>query len=621
MRKPSAFVLWIILLLSVVCISPAKGSSINDGMVQLTYEGTAAGNLEYDQNFFFKGQQATFNFTVSGVSNVTFYLVPFMSSRGYVPVCRTAGPGSVSFSVNTSSLPIGLYQIVARAGSQEWDGVSSPATKDYQENPWLLAVIQRFNATWNFSGLPPLTIPYGLGINVHFSYPNAQDLEYLRMMSYAGVKLVRTDLFLVPNNSQSWSQQLSPWYNLAVAEAIYGIRPLFILDGNPLRGVPANTSTWDYAYANYAGNASLIFAKFNPIFEIWNEPNAGGAGYGFWGLYPEQAYSNAATAAIMRMEAATGDKATIIAPAAVYLGGTSNLFIEKFAKQLSPEAFRFLAAFSVHPYRNLAPETASQDYISLKENLSSENKTKPIVESEWGYGSLANGMLGQAEYYSRIYLTNLMNGIPVTILYEWQDGTASSWGLTLNENVLRLYGGPLEGTAAFMIKPAYFALYYLDYSLHGYTFSESYLNGHVFTQNDNGTVRYVNSALADESGVFFLKFVNGNLTKYVIWTDSRSSTFVLTPKLLGEFSSVNVTTLFGYQTTYLPNSSDEVNVPVTGLPEILTVAGRHHVATSFPSGYSYYIAATVIIGCIVIAAAGHVLMRRHHSRKNPNLQG
>jgi len=344
-------------------------------------------------------------------------------------------------------------------------------------------------------------------------------------------------------------------------------------------------------------------------------PTTAGAGYGFWGLYPEQAYSNAASAAIIRMEAATGGKATVIAPAAVYLGGTTNVFIERLAQQLNSEAFYFLSAFSVHPYRFPPPETASADYINLKEGLASENRSKPIVESEWGYESFASGVLKQAEYYPRIYLTNLMNGVPITVLYEWQDGTSSSWGLILNENVLEMYGGPLQGTSAYMIKPSYFTLYYLDYSLHGYTMSESYVNGGLFTQNENGTVRYVDPALANLSGVFLVKFVNGNLTKYVIWTDSSPSNFTLTSKLLGSFSSVNATTLFGHQTTYVANSSDEVSIPVTGLPEILTVGELHRVATAGPSGYTYYLLAGAIAACIIVAGAGYALLRRHHPTK------
>jgi len=614
MRRALVVVFTMVLLFPYTCALPAKASLASGGSVQLTYEGLATQSPDYDQNFFFKGQQAVFDFYVSGVSNVTFYLVPFMGTTGYVPVYRAPSPGYVNFTVNTSALSVGLYQIVARAGTQEWDGVSSAPTKDYQENPWLLAVIEGFNATEEFSKLPPLTVPYGLGVNVHFSSPDSQDLVYLRMMSYAGIKIVRTDLFLVPGSQQPWNQQLSPWYDLATAEKAVGIRPLFILDGNPLQIISPNTSTWDSAYASYAGNASLTFSQFNPIFEIWNEPNDGGAGYGFWGLYPEQAYSNAASAAIIRMEAATGGKATVIAPASIYVGGTANTFIVRFGKQLNPTAFEHLAAFSVHPYRFPPPETASPDYISLKQDLQSENRSKPIVESEWGYETYAVGMLKQAEYYPRIYLTNLMNGVPITILFDWPDGPSFSWGLILDDDVLAGRGGPLLGSQAYMVKPSYFSLYYLDYSLNGYQFNQAYVNDRLFSEYQNGSFSYMDPSLAGQAGIYLLKFVRGRSVRYVLWSTNGTSNVTLTPNLLGSFSSVSVTNLFGYSHNATVSGGRAV-VTTSGVPEILTVTASSSTQTT-PLLGKLVPAAAVAAAAAVVVATIFALGRRtdRHSR-------
>ena len=146
-------------------------------------------------------------------------------------------------------------------------------------------------------------------------------------------------------------------------------------------------------------------------------------------------------------------------------------FVESFAQS---GALEYLDAFSVHPYRNCDwPEHALPGWSSLRQALSggsrkrssnsshrrgvanntrddsdsSRGATIPLVSSEWGYSALWPTAVMrknegkdifdpasptgcdealQAKFLPRMWLTNLMQGVRLSIWYNFKDGRLAS---------------------------------------------------------------------------------------------------------------------------------------------------------------------------------------------------
>ncbi|MGC8674750.1 MAG: hypothetical protein ACP5TI_06555, partial [Thermoprotei archaeon] len=180
------------------------------------------------------------------------------------------------------------------------------------------------------------------------------------------------------------------------------------------------------------------------------------------------------------------------------------------------------------------------------------------VESEWGYSTAGVTILQQAQYYSRIYLTNLMCKVPISVLYDWQDdGTNLSngedcFGVIQNGAQLRSDGGTLEGTGVYFIKPSYYALYETAYSLNGYTFSESL-----------DAVSYLpHYAYASSPYVYLLRFVNGGSVKYALWSTEGPISLNL-PASLFNCSLIRAVNAFGSAQIIAANPCFEVTATQT----------------------------------------------------------
>jgi hypothetical protein len=121
----------------------------------------------------------------------------------------------------------------------------------------------------------------------------------------------------------------------------------------------------------------------------------------------------------------------------------------------------------VHPYRDprMPPETAASDYKKLRELIARyappEKKNMPILSGEWGYSTHTHGVSleEQAAYIVRQQLSNLLNGVPLSIWYDWKND-----GLDRNENEHNF------GTVSYDLKPkpAYIELRNMVRELNGY---------------------------------------------------------------------------------------------------------------------------------------------------------
>ena len=128
----------------------------------------------------------------------------------------------------------------------------------------------------------------------------------------------------------------------------------------------------------------------------------------------------------------------------------------------------YLDAVSVHPYRSPqhSPETAAADYHKLREMIdryapASRKGKLPILSGEWGYSTWKKGVSleTQADFAARQQLANLLEGVPLSIWYDWKND-----GPDPNENEHN-FGTVQQDLAP---KPAYMAIRTLTQELSGY---------------------------------------------------------------------------------------------------------------------------------------------------------
>jgi hypothetical protein len=273
------------------------------------------------------------------------------------------------------------------------------------------------------SDLPPLIIPQGCCVNIHFAGAGHQ--KEIKLINKAGFKFIRMDISWTSIEQKkgvyNWTQ-----YDILTKElAKSGIRPLYILDyGNPLYtkkawNYPPTTSKAIAAYAKWAAAAAKHFKGQHVVWEIWNEPNGG------WFWKPKanvQQYIKLALATAKAIRKANPN-ATIIAPAC---SGIDWSFLKEVCKS---ELLKYINGVSVHPYRDEPPETVIADYIKLKKiinkyaPLNKKNKI-PIICSEWGYNygwwSKITPKI-QGEYLVRIQIIDEWMRIPITTWYDFAD--------------------------------------------------------------------------------------------------------------------------------------------------------------------------------------------------------
>lgn len=273
------------------------------------------------------------------------------------------------------------------------------------------------NRIWRL--IKDAAVPNGLGVNIHDH--SDDDLDLVAAM---GFRLVRTDV--------SWSKierrpGVYDWTGIdsLVARTLRrGLVPLLILAySNPLYAATwkGDSGRLDWAYeppvSDPARNAYVAFAQAAAaryssavIWEIWNEPDL------TFGKPPKlDAYLRLAAEACRAMRRVQPEVA-IIGPAT---SGFPMGFLQDFVRSDRDGCFD---AVSVHPYRDSKPESALRDWQRLDEVMqqTANARGKVAIDSEWGY-SVQGGKWSeqrQAEYVTRLYLTDLLAGVPITIIYD-----------------------------------------------------------------------------------------------------------------------------------------------------------------------------------------------------------
>ncbi len=419
------------------------------------------------------------------------------------------------------------------------------------------------------TGIPSLRVPDAVGVNIHFTGAPKRDLD---LIAAAGFGFVRMDFTWSGVERKRGEYDFRAYDQLLNGLSERKIRALFILDyGNPIyTGAPMNppvTEEARTAFAKFCAAAVSHYKDFpngrSIIWEIWNEPNISQ----FWKLNP-----NADDYAAMAIQACKAMReadplCTIIGPA------TSEIDLKFLERVFEKGLLDHLDAVSVHPYRGSNPETVEREYSKLRALIAKYSTTKnakgaksiPIISGEWGYSTHASGKSReqQAQYLARQWLTNLANGIPLSIWYDWHDD-----GPDPKENEHNF------GTVQYkdwQPKPSYLA---------AKTFIEQ-LRRHEFAKRipQKSTDDYV------------LLFTRGKEQRLVAWTTGKEHEIVLecasllplfselkiqqsASKLAHSKTEVTVASLMG-ETKPLPAEENQYKLTLTQNPQFLSWTGQN----------------------------------------------
>jgi hypothetical protein len=305
--------------------------------------------------------------------------------------------------------------------------------------------------------IPEPTLPAGVGVNIHFVTGQEKDLD---MIAGAGFKFVRMDFAWAAIERRQGEYDWSGYEELLANLEKRGLRAILILDySNPLYEGTASPQHPESiaAFARWAAASAKHFHGRHVLWEIWNEPNGG-----FWSPKPDAQQYTALALATSKAIREADPQATIIGPASA---GFPWDFLETFLKS---GVLEYLDAASVHPYRDphSPPETAAADYQKLRTLIEryappSKKDQIPILSGEWGYSTFKGGvsLQTQAAFAARQQLSNLLNGVPLSIWYDWKND-----GPDPNENEHN-FGTVLPDLKP---KPAYLAIQTLTRELSGY---------------------------------------------------------------------------------------------------------------------------------------------------------
>jgi hypothetical protein len=283
--------------------------------------------------------------------------------------------------------------------------------------------------------LPEPVLPMGVGVNIHFTEGHERELD---LLAAAGFKLVRMDFEWAGIEREQGQYDWSEYDKLTANLERRGLRPYYILDySNPLYERPvasknAITGQAEHqdpaspqhpesvaAFARWAGASARHFRGRHIIWELWNEPNLF-----FWKPQPDVGqYTALALASCKAMRQAD--------PQAVLVGPATSEFPWAFLESCFQSGLlAYWDGVSVHPYRPPAspPESVAGDYQRLRGLIERYAPTPakrriPILSGEWGYSSNTKGVSlpNQAAFLVRQQLFNLLEGVPISIWYDWRN--------------------------------------------------------------------------------------------------------------------------------------------------------------------------------------------------------
>jgi len=394
----------------------------------------------------------------------------------------------------------------------------------------------------NALGILSPVLPDGLGVNIHFTDPRSGEME---MLGAGGFTWVRMDFKWAATETQKGKYDFSAYDRLMKALDSQHLRPLFILDyGNKLYddGLSPHTDEGRAAFARWAAAAVTHFKGKDILWEMWNEPNIS-----FWKPTPN-------VDDYVKLALATGKAIRAADPNAHYIGPACAAIKFPFLKAcFAGGLLKYWDAVTVHPYRGSSPETVADDYRKLRlliKTYAPQGKEIPIISGEWGYSTRTTGVdeTTQAQYIVRQRLTNIANGVPLSIWYDWHSDGPDPKENEHNFGVVR-YPYFAGRNPVYDPKPAYVAEQNFVNTFKGFRFNK---------RIDVGD---------DESYVFL--FSAGDTLKLAAWTTASKPRQIVIPASAGKFDDVDYR---GKQLPSLTADGKGLEITLTNSPQYLSPA-------------------------------------------------
>lgn len=391
----------------------------------------------------------------------------------------------------------------------------------------------------------PSNVTDALGVNIHTSaakYPKSFD-----DIKDAGFKIIRTNLYWGQIEKERGDYKWEKYDQVVQDMTAAGATPLFALsfsnhnyasmftykrkDGREEKtALPPITPEGIAGFSAFAAEAAKHYKDNHVIWEIWNEPDY----IQFWRPEPNGAdYARLATAACLAIKKADPN-AIVVGPASAGTPSDDNR-IDWWRPFLASPALDCLDAISVHPYvrnTNYGPELNIKKYARLRQLIAERTERKiPIISSEFGFSTTDWNVSPerQAALFTRNFLVNQMEGIPVSIWYDWKnDGTdpknrEHNFGIVTKDDER---------------KPVFYAAQTLTRQLEGYRF-DGRISSWKSAKNDQGK-----KGLPDNEQDFVLLFSHSQKPPLlVVWTTAAKGRNLILPKqdLPVPFSSAEVT--------------------------------------------------------------------------------
>jgi hypothetical protein len=275
-------------------------------------------------------------------------------------------------------------------------------------------------------GLPDATDPVaGMGVNIHFTDPKPGELE---MLAQAGFRWVRMDFPWTQTEKQPGVYDFSAFDRLFASLDKFHLRAVMIFDyTNPLydQGKPSCTDAGRQAFAKWAVAAVTHFKGRGVLWEIWNEPN----GDWFWKPKPNpEDYAKLAMTVTMAIHDAAPEE--MVTGPALSCGlpwpdPVKTTFLDVVA---GSGVLKYWPAITVHPYLRTSPETYKGIYDDSRQVIDKHagpGQKVAIICGESGHNTSTNSgdvdEVTQGEYVARTYLVDVLEGVPLTIWYDWHD--------------------------------------------------------------------------------------------------------------------------------------------------------------------------------------------------------
>ena len=359
-------------------------------------------------------------------------------------------------------------------------------------------------------GLPELTVPDALGMNIHFTHPRPGEMQ---MLADSGARWIRMDFGWGGTEREKGKYDFSAFEHLLNTMRPHGLRALFILDYSNRHydnGLSPSSDEGRKAFARWAAAAVKKFQGRGILWEMYNEPNIH-----FWKPEPD-------VKQYVKLAVEVGKALREVAPNEMYIGpATSQIDLPFLEECFKAGLLDYWCAVSVHPYRHQkGPETAADEYAQLRrliDQYAPEGKKIPILSAEWGFSAAwqNHDEVKQGKLLPRQWLTNLANEVPLSIWYDWHDDGRDP---KEPEHHFGMVAHPYhEGRdPVYDAKPAYLAAQTLTTQLDGFRYG---LRLSVGSDDD-----------------YVLLFTRGDELRLAAWTTSNEPHAVVIPASPGQFA-------------------------------------------------------------------------------------